>query len=206
MPYEELTGTKLRIFEKAAELFAQKNYETVTMRDIGESVGIKKPSVYAHFSGKQEILDTLYDFFWEHFLVDRPKMEDVEEVIKNGSISDIIDTFYYAFQGEYQTLMINITKIIENRKYVDERAKEIASSLMMDAGIKFVEDVLNRAIEMGRIAPMDTRPMGVFFAYIRFCLLQNFLLFPDKQEDLHKDEKSIVKYAEAQIIDLKQAD
>jgi AcrR family transcriptional regulator len=47
---------KDQILEKAAELFSERGYHATTMRDLGEQAGLLPGSLYAHFSGKEEIL------------------------------------------------------------------------------------------------------------------------------------------------------
>lgn len=39
----------------AMDLFAKKGYEGTSLVDIANAVGIKKPSIYAHYSGKDEL-------------------------------------------------------------------------------------------------------------------------------------------------------
>jgi AcrR family transcriptional regulator len=58
---EEMT-TKEKIFEASLDLFAQKGFDAVSMREIAEAVGIKKASLYSHFSGKDELLEKLIEY------------------------------------------------------------------------------------------------------------------------------------------------
>lgn len=44
-----------RILESAAELFAHRGFEAVTMRDIAKASDIKAPSLYNHFKDKQHL-------------------------------------------------------------------------------------------------------------------------------------------------------
>ena len=46
---------KKKIKETALDLFGQKGYEETSLSDIATVVGIKKPSIYNHFSSKEEI-------------------------------------------------------------------------------------------------------------------------------------------------------
>ena len=52
-------NTKESILLKALELFADRGYEGVSVRDIAAEVGIRQSSLYKHFAGKQDIFDTL---------------------------------------------------------------------------------------------------------------------------------------------------
>ena len=51
--------TKKRILETALELFAQRGYLGTSMSDIAQRLGITKPALYKHYTGKQEILDQI---------------------------------------------------------------------------------------------------------------------------------------------------
>ncbi len=51
--------TKTRILEVALDLFAARGYDLVTMADIAMELGIKAPSLYKHYKGKQDIFDSL---------------------------------------------------------------------------------------------------------------------------------------------------
>lgn len=54
-------NTKQLILEKALALFSTHGYDAVTVGDIARAVGIKAPSLYNHFPGKQAIFDALVD-------------------------------------------------------------------------------------------------------------------------------------------------
>lgn len=47
--------TSKRIQEIALKLFAQKGYDATTLADIAGEIGIKKPSIYAHFASKMDL-------------------------------------------------------------------------------------------------------------------------------------------------------
>lgn len=55
----EKGNTKQEILEAALDLFSAQGFEATSMQQIAEAVGIRKPSLYSHFAGKQEILDEL---------------------------------------------------------------------------------------------------------------------------------------------------
>ena len=55
----EKGNTKQVILAAALDLFSVQGFEATSMQQIAEAVGIRKPSLYSHFAGKQEILDAL---------------------------------------------------------------------------------------------------------------------------------------------------
>jgi len=53
------TNRKEQIIAEASQLFKEKGYNAVSMRDIADALDIKAASLYNHITGKQEILSTL---------------------------------------------------------------------------------------------------------------------------------------------------
>lgn len=57
----EKIPTKDRILDSALTLFAEKGFDGVGVDLIAENAGIKGPSLYKHFKGKEDILDALIE-------------------------------------------------------------------------------------------------------------------------------------------------
>ena len=58
-------STKERIFGTAVELFSQKGYSGVSVRDITRTVGINESSMYNHFKNKEALLGAIFEYFRE---------------------------------------------------------------------------------------------------------------------------------------------
>ena len=54
--------TAQRIFDEAIDLFAQKGYDNVSIRDIALAVGIKESSIYKHYTNKEAILQKIIQY------------------------------------------------------------------------------------------------------------------------------------------------
>src|SRR4051812_35118259 len=50
-----------KILQAAAELFNSRGFAGVGVDEIGAKAGVTGPAIYRHFSGKDEILATLFD-------------------------------------------------------------------------------------------------------------------------------------------------
>ncbi len=53
--------SRQKILEAAFQLFCDGNYNSVSLENIAEKVGIKKPSIYAHFQSKEQLFLQILD-------------------------------------------------------------------------------------------------------------------------------------------------
>ena len=72
--------TKNQILTVALNLFSEKGFDGISVRDIAKEVGVRESALYKHFKNKQEILDKIAE-----------KMsEEVHEVYKNVQASEAL--------------------------------------------------------------------------------------------------------------------
>ncbi len=60
-PLRKGEATAARILDVAEELFAERGYEGTTLRDVAARVGIRNPSLYNHFDGKESLYAAVLD-------------------------------------------------------------------------------------------------------------------------------------------------
>ena len=70
--------TKEKIFEVSLDLFSKKGYNNVSVREIAKNVGIKESSIYNHYSNKENILDTIFEYY-------KKNMEETQTYYRNIS-------------------------------------------------------------------------------------------------------------------------
>ena len=58
---EGVMSTKEKILDAALTLFAENGYDGTSVEQIANIVGIKAPSLYKHYKGKEDILNALID-------------------------------------------------------------------------------------------------------------------------------------------------
>lgn len=61
----DCAANKEKILRISIDLFSEKGYEGVTLREIAARVGIKAASIYNHFRSKEDILEQIAAFFRE---------------------------------------------------------------------------------------------------------------------------------------------
>ncbi len=95
---KDAATNKEKILSIAIELFSQKGYSCVSMREIAASVGIKAASIYNHYKNKEAILEEIMLFFrqqlHEHVYpaFDIGDCLDVREFIRKLTMAN--DTFF----------------------------------------------------------------------------------------------------------------
>jgi len=65
--WSHLTYRRQQILEAFVALASTNGYESVTMRSLGERVGVKAPSIYRHFQGRDEIVTEAYRWHFYRF-------------------------------------------------------------------------------------------------------------------------------------------
>jgi AcrR family transcriptional regulator len=79
--YKDLA--KKRIIDAAYKIFYKKGYNSSTMNDIAEEVGVSKGSLYSYFKSKEELLQTTNqlsaDSFNDYFYSEN-SLEPLEEI------------------------------------------------------------------------------------------------------------------------------
>lgn len=204
MPFQ-FDGTKGKIFECAIELFASDGFDNVSVQDIAAAVGIRQSAVYNHFKSKDEILDMIYGFYSHYYRISQPSLDDLEPILRDGSLYDILAFTRYKFSDDIVQKILNATKIVFQRKFTDERARKLAKQMTMDEGISFVEAIFNRAVECGRLAPLDVHAMAVFVNGAAVFTLHSWVIDPSPENAAAAwdDEHKLFEYATKLLTDLR---
>jgi len=89
---ETKMDTKEEILKIVDSLFAQKGY-CLSMSEIAKGVGIKVPSIYSHFSGKDEIIQRVTEKEILSFFIS--VSEEIDKKNKKTSEEQIRELFYF---------------------------------------------------------------------------------------------------------------
>jgi len=87
-------NTREQIFLTAAELFTEKGYDAVSIREICEKVGVGKPTLYYYFQDKESLLVALideayrlgFDYFSRYIMPHREWKHKFQGLLKAASV------------------------------------------------------------------------------------------------------------------------
>ncbi len=84
-------NTKEKIFNVSLDLFSKKGYDSVSLREIAEEVGIQKSSIYSHYSSKDAILMDIFNQFTNSFEIDNEEIQ----LSENNPLLENPELFYH---------------------------------------------------------------------------------------------------------------
>lgn len=153
----EEKNTREIILMEALNLFSNKGYAAVSMRDIATVVGIRVSSIYHHFSGKQALFEALIQ-----------KATDVKEALqdvflnalsKAGRVEEeaFVQTGIYFLTGYLQNAQVEpLLKVLECERFHNEDADRVWKELVIFTPLEHEENVFRILRERGEIVDATT--------------------------------------------------
>ena len=171
-------GTGERILEEALTLFSERGYANVSVYDIAERVGIRAPSLYKHYRGKQAIFDAVIAEMDRRFLRqadslhirgDDPAMD--AEIYKGLSEDRLvklgIDLFRYQLHDDYTR---RIRKMLTIEQFRSPGLAAAYTKQYNDAPMAYFGALLGLVARQGILKAEDTETMTLQF-YAPFYML-----------------------------------
>lgn len=168
-----MNETKQRILHASLELFAQRGVDGVSIADITAKVGIAKSSLYAHFDGKEAILEDILNLYRTSIAertvdpgaYDRLLQEMSPEDFWNGIIDRYLETW-----SAGSLYLINRLIVLE--QYKTEQALElILEETRRILGLSKM--IFARMVELQLVQPQPPEDLAREFAYaIRGMLME----------------------------------
>ncbi|MBE6500455.1 MAG: TetR/AcrR family transcriptional regulator [Methanobrevibacter thaueri] len=89
-------NTKEKIFDVSLDLFSKKGYDSISLREIAEEVGINKSTIYSHYSSKEAILMDIFQYFTDIFEYDELlNNKDLQLTADNEMLLENPEIFYH---------------------------------------------------------------------------------------------------------------
>ena len=124
-------STKDRILEEALTLFAENGYDGTGVEQIAEKVGIKAPSLYKHFKGKEDIMNALIDTAEAYYEASFGSPENIGRL--PGSKDDFIQSTLGRITFTMHDPMIRkIRKFLVQEQFRSERLAAITTRHQLD--------------------------------------------------------------------------
>jgi len=153
MPY---SGTKQRIFDVSVELFSEKGYDAVSLREIAGEVGITNAAIYNHFSSKEAILNDIFIAFKRKLDGYLLKKEQIDRYIETDTPRQLLERCIGRFVEDDSEFMANAYRITYREYLNNQLANELILTQLHEKTAKSIQYVLDSLIGRGSIPAMDT--------------------------------------------------
>lgn len=126
-------NTKERIIDEAESLAAFHGIEHLKLQDVADKIGIKLPSVYAHFSGREDILSAMsarvHRSLTQLFL--HKAQESPRNILRRGS--EDLATLFYRHPSYFRLMLRDLSVPLGydpvNRRYSPNHGQSIAPEM-----------------------------------------------------------------------------
>ena len=141
-------ATKDRILEEALTLFSENGYDGTGVEQIAEKVGVKAPSLYKHFRGKEDIMNALIDNaearYEEYFGSERHigKLPENREEF----IAVTMDRILFTMRD---TMIRRIRKFLVQEQFRNERLAAVTTRHQLEGVQKMYTRILAGMMEKG---------------------------------------------------------
>ena len=163
--------TKQKILEKALELFSAKGYDSVSVDDIAKAVGIKAPSLYNHYSGKQAIFDAIVKATAAQYEKDTDKIDihvqdatqDIPvftEITEDALFEKVRQLFEYSLHNE---TISRFRRMMTIEQFRSPELAELYSKRYVERVIAYHSEIFRSLIAAGEIRREDPDTLAMMY-------------------------------------------
>ncbi|MCW2779367.1 MAG: TetR family transcriptional regulator [Frankiales bacterium] len=146
----DLAGPRLRLFEAALELFGERGYDAVSVRDLMSALGQQPGALYGHVPSKQHLLYELTCIGHEE---QRDRLKDalLDAGREPNDQIRALTRAHVAIHLQYPALARVTTR--EARALSEEQRMSVL--VVRDESIRMFLDVVERGVRLGAFAPEE---------------------------------------------------
>ena len=199
-------NTKEKIFDVSLDLFSKKGYDSVSLREIAEEVGIKKSSIYSHYPSKEAILMDIFECFTDFFKYDELlNSKDFALSPDNEILLENPELFYHKGSEAIREMIsqekyLKIFKLIFIQMYYNNEIRLFFQNEILIKPLMFWNGFFTILKEKG-IIRKDSNPKLLakeYYSFPIYLLLEIFAKYDDipqvTLDDFFKETEEHVKF------------
>ena len=185
----ENINTKEKILKVSINLFSKKGYNEVSMREIAKEVGIKESSIYYHYSKKEDILDTIFEYFIKRMNKAEITENHMKKLLKQSPMA-LYQFGSKSVKTQFESLrMIKIMRIIFIELYHNNKIREFFLKEIINEPIKFWTFLFKNFMDKKIIKLSNPRKLAEsYYNYAMFKIFEAIVLnYPENPKELDLD-------------------
>ena len=175
--------TKERILYAALDLISEKGYDGVGVDLIAENAGLKGPSLYRHYKGKEDIFHSLIDMVESHY-IEGFGFKNTQEGFPE-SMDDLIESAMGRIQFTMHDDVIRKTRrILAMEQFRSERMAELTTRYHLENQQEFYADIFAEMMEKGVLKQDDPKYLALEFVAPVTLLIHIYDRQPEREAEV----------------------
>lgn len=176
-------STKEKILYAALELFSEKGYDGVGVDLIAQQVGIKGPSLYRHYKGKEDILNSLLDMINERYEAGFGSASNPGRLPADVGELIAISKARVAFTMHDEAVRKS-RRLLSMEQFRSERLAALTSSHQLDGLQKLYSGIFAGMMAAGTLKQCDPELLALEFVSPITLLLHIYDREPDREAEV----------------------
>ena len=181
----ERANTRDRLIAAATDLFSVKGYAGTSVDEIAAAVGIKGPTIYKYFKGKEDILNAILEKADVEYEIGMKMRENAKVVVNSGEVLKQITLGELRFTLNNDNIR-KLRRLFTIEQFRNERFTEIANRRQMNDSKARVVVMFKALMESGVMKKGDPDLLALQFTAPTTILLQYCDREPDRAEEILK--------------------
>lgn len=175
--------TKERILYAALDLFAEKGYDGVGVDLIAENAGMKGPSLYRHYKGKEDIFNSLIDLVTFHYEEGFGLKQTAEEFPE--SMDKLIENAMRRIQFTMHDDIVRKTRrILAMEQFRSKRMAELTTRYHLENLQQMYAGIFAGLMERGILKKDDPEYLALEFVSPVSLLIHMYDRQPEREEEV----------------------
>lgn len=176
-------STKERILYAALDLFSKKGYDGVGVDLIAENAGLKGPSLYRHFKGKEDIFNSMIELVASHYEEGFGLKKELEELPE--SMEELIENAMNKIQFTmHDDIIRKVRRILAMEQFRNSRVAEMASRYYLENLQSMYTDIFAGMMEKGILKQEDPEILALEFVSPVSLLIHMYDRQPEREEEV----------------------
>ena len=179
-------STKDKLFYSALQLFSQKGFANVGIRELCRTVHIKESSFYNHYASKESLFEAILRFFDSANRQVVMTDNEIQWFIQNGDVRK----FFIENMKRFSSITSNVLyhtalQIVLTEAFLHPAAARLANKNLYYLRRGYTERVLSGLMERGAIRRCDVEAVTAEYYYALKAMLDEYLLLELQGDDLN---------------------
>ncbi len=167
----EKETTKNVILKEALKLFSENGYDAVSVGEIAKAVGIKAPSLYSHYTGKQAIFDAIvkevslqYEKYTDEINIHVQNAEKDKKVFSKITedflIEKVRQIFLYSLHNE---AISRFRRMMTIEQFRSEKLSAFYTERYVNRMLKYHSAIFENLIALGEIKAENPDTLAMMY-------------------------------------------